>query len=56
MKKRNVKRLALERETIRTLNDSVLPEAAGGNTTECPSLFPRPGTCGPFPQTHPATE
>jgi hypothetical protein len=56
MKKTNLKRLSLGRETLRMLNDGVLPEAAGGNTTEYPSLYPRPGICGPSPKTNSANE
>jgi hypothetical protein len=37
MKRRDVKKLSLSRETLRTLEDSRLEGAAGGATTACAS-------------------
>ncbi len=56
MKKKIVKRLTLHRDTIRTFEDRLLSDAAGGNTTECISAYAGPANCGPSPKTHSANE
>lgn len=49
--KKQSKKLNLHRETLRRLESGDLRNAAGGNTTECPSLYNRPNPCGPLKDT-----
>lgn len=49
--KKIAKKLNLHRETLRRLDSGELRNAAGGNTTECPSLYGLPRPCGPLKDT-----